>query len=223
VWKRLDSLLTVLTWVVVLVVSYLALRPEGVLGAKLADWRLQRHLSQVLHDRWGEMTGLAPRLDVGRGAVQVVEFGDYQCPSCRRVDDMLAAVLTEHRGIGIVFHNYPLPIHPAAEGAARASICAREQGLFHEMHRRLFGTVKWQVDSNWTSEARVIGIPDLKRFGGCLHASSTDQLLMHEKALGDSLGVQGTPAFFTSSKRWIGLISSEQLLRLVGEDSTTRR
>src|SRR5689334_13681257 len=69
----------------------------------------------------------------GTGKVQVVEFGDYQCPACGQAFPTTKKLMKEFDGkITFVFRNFPLPIHPNAQAAAEAAEAANAQGKFWE-------------------------------------------------------------------------------------------
>jgi protein-disulfide isomerase len=60
--------------------------------------------------------------------LEIVEFADFQCPHCKAAQanmDKLAADFPKAR---IVFQNFPLPMHPAAAGAAAYGYCVTRQG-----------------------------------------------------------------------------------------------
>ena len=109
----------------------------------------------------------------------------------------------------MIYRHLPLPFHPAAEGAARASICAERQGRFREMYDRLFGTEAWLSDTNWNREAESAGVPDLGRFGNCLHDIDTDRRLAVDRNLAEALAVAGTPTFVHRKGIFVGILSRE--------------
>ena len=79
----------------------------------------------------------------------VVEFSDFQCPSCQKhaleVQPALDKQFVDTGEIMWVFKNLPLKEHPQAAAAAAASECAGEQGKFWPMHDLLF-----QKMSDWS-------------------------------------------------------------------------
>ena len=71
--------------------------------------------------------------------VTIVEFSDYQCPFCARVNPTLAKVRETYGDrVKIIFKDYPLPNHPQAPKAAEAARCAGEQSKYWEMHDAMF-------------------------------------------------------------------------------------
>src|SRR5215471_1852339 len=74
------------------------------------------------------------------GQATVVEYVDFECPFCRRLDAVLGPLVAKHPGrVRVVRKHVPLTkIHPHAESAARASVCAEAQGQGDAMADALF-------------------------------------------------------------------------------------
>ncbi|MGH9433998.1 MAG: vitamin K epoxide reductase family protein, partial [Terriglobia bacterium] len=58
--------------------------------------------------------------------VSVVEFGDFECPACGASEPVVEQMLNQYRDkIRFAFRQFPLvAVHPQAEKAAEASLCA---------------------------------------------------------------------------------------------------
>src|SRR2546429_5709020 len=71
----------------------------------------------------------------------IVEFSDFQCPFCKKVQRTLKNLLEKYQGqVSLGYRDFPLRgLHSQAELAAEASRCAAEQGKFWEYHDLLFG------------------------------------------------------------------------------------
>ena len=72
--------------------------------------------------------------------VTVVEYGDFECPSCFQAYTSLKVMLP-HFGpqLRFVFRHFPLrEVHPHAEMAAEAAEAAAAQGRFWPMYELLF-------------------------------------------------------------------------------------
>src|SRR5215470_8822203 len=70
----------------------------------------------------------------------LVEFGDYQCPSCGAYHPFVKEILNRYpEKLRLEFHHYPLiSVHPNAMMGAMAAEAAGEQGHYWEMHDALF-------------------------------------------------------------------------------------
>jgi protein-disulfide isomerase len=70
----------------------------------------------------------------------LVEYGDYQCPYCRRAHPIVQRMLQEYGSeLRFAFRHFPLQeIHAQAFAAALAAEAAGKQGKFWQMHDRLF-------------------------------------------------------------------------------------
>jgi len=84
--------------------------------------------------------GNAPALGKTDAKVTIVEFSDFECPFCIRAFPTVQQIEKEYpNDVKIVYKQFPLTsIHPHAQTAAEASMCAAEQGKFWEYHDRLF-------------------------------------------------------------------------------------
>ena len=100
--------------------------------------------------------------------VTIVEFSDYQCPFCARVNPTLAKVReTYGDSVKIVFKDFPLPNHPQAPKAAEAARCAGDQKKYWEMHDAMFANQRALEVPALKQTARAIGL-DGAAFDQCL-------------------------------------------------------
>jgi len=85
-------------------------------------------------------TGSNPVRGSADAPVTIVEFSDFQCPYCARVEPTVEQVMQQYQGkVKLYFRDFPLSsIHPYAEQAAEASRCAGEQGKYWEYHDMLY-------------------------------------------------------------------------------------
>ncbi|MBI2963950.1 MAG: thioredoxin domain-containing protein [Deltaproteobacteria bacterium] len=134
--------------------------------------------------------------------VTLVEFSDFQCPFCAQTTPLLEQVLAAYpKQVRFVYKQFPLEqIHQNALAAAKASIAARHQGKFWEMHDELFKISRELSPENIRAKARLIGL-DLKKFDADLASPATEKEVRDDIALGRSADVQGTPTLFINGKR----------------------
>jgi len=86
-----------------------------------------------------------------KAPITLVEYGDYQCPTCGHYHPIIQELLSRYSGkLKLEYHHFPLiQIHPNAMPAAIAAEAAADQGKFWEMHDQLyFNQNKWVEAGN---------------------------------------------------------------------------
>jgi protein-disulfide isomerase len=154
--------------------------------------------------------GNDPRLGSDKAPVQVIEFADYECPYCQKVNDDLAR-LREQFGdqVSLVYKDFPLPMHPLAAKAAEGARCAGAQGKFWEFHDSLFQTKRLQL-SDLKQEARALKL-DAADFDKCLDSGEQSATIKKDILEGQRLGLTGTPSFFVNGHFMSGAIGYVKL------------
>ncbi len=137
----------------------------------------------------------APILGPLDAPVTIVEFSDFQCPYCRRVQPTLAKVKEKYGDkIRWSFKDLPLvSIHPAARKAAEAARCAGDQGKFWEYRAAMFEETDIS-DSLHTRTAEALEL-DGEKFQGCLDSDQYRDAVQADLTEAEGLGLTGTPAF----------------------------
>jgi protein-disulfide isomerase len=158
-------------------------------------------------------SGASALVDGDSTPVTVVVFGDYECPFCRLAEPVVERVSAADSSVHVAFRHFPLGTHRKAFGAAKAAICAEAQNRFPAMHRQLFSSIRWQLDTNWVREAAAAGVPDLAEFAACIGSSWPLRRLQHDISIGRAAGVVGTPAFYFRDWRYFGPLPESTLTR----------
>jgi protein-disulfide isomerase len=157
--------------------------------------------------------------------VTLVEYGDFECPFCRRAYPIVKEV-RQRLGdrLRFVFRNFPLrESHPHAQHAAEAAEAAGAQGMFWEMHDRLFERQFALEDDNLEEYARDLGL-DADRLRGELDAHINAARVREDFRSGITSGVNGTPTFYINGERYDGSWEVEPLaaaLMAPGKRDTT--
>ena len=139
----------------------------------------------------------AAALGAKTAPVVIMEFSDFHCPFCRRhattVLPRLKRDYVETGKVLYVFRHFPLDTHPDAPAAGAAAACAGRQGKFWEMHDRFFATPARAMAADIGSAAQAAGL-DLAQFRACMEQDGPNEVRA-DTALGQELGISGTPAF----------------------------
>lgn len=157
-------------------------------------------------------TGLTPEGFAYKGSpeapVTVIEYGDFQCPSCGAfANDAEAAFEQAYVDTGkvrLIYHDFPLPQHEHAILAASAARAAGEQGKFWQMHEQLFARQRaWSVAANaralMSGYAVVLGL-DQKAFDQVIDSGKYTAALQAAAEQASQRGVNATPTFEVNGK-----------------------
>jgi protein-disulfide isomerase len=150
--------------------------------------------------------------------VTIVEFSDFQCPYCSRLLPTLEQVKAKYGDkVRIVFRQYPLPMHPNAQKAAEASLCANEQGKFWEMHDAMFKNQQELAVDNLKAKAAALGLK-ADTFNQCLDSGKYVAQVQADQKEGSANGVQGTPAMFINGRFINGAVPLEQITSVIDDE-----
>jgi protein-disulfide isomerase len=154
--------------------------------------------------------GLSPSMGPEDAKITLIEFADFECPSCRQLDLVLRELLPRHPEVRLVFKQYPLTdIHPWAMTAAIASQCAFEQSpaAFWKIHDAIFDAQDLITPSNvWEKMldlANQLGL-NAEAYRACMINPKTSTQVMATIEEGHALTITATPTTFVNSRRVVG-------------------
>jgi protein-disulfide isomerase len=143
----------------------------------------------------------APTRGPENAPVTLVEFSDFQCPYCGRVQSVLQKIRETYKDqVKLVYKDFPLPqLHPQAPKAAEAARCAREQDKYWDYHDRLFQDAKDLTPDKLKRYAADLQL-DTAAFDACLDSGKYAAAVRQDMAQGAELGVNSTPSFFVNGR-----------------------
>ncbi len=136
--------------------------------------------------------------------VNIVEFGDFQCPGCAAAAPIIKQLITDYQAndnVNFVFRNFPLEtIHPNARISAEAAEAAAKQGKFWEMYHVLYEKQnEWSTQPDPTTmfadyaASLGLNVDDFKLSVGQRLSSDVIQADLDDA---EKLGVSSTPTFY---------------------------
>lgn len=154
--------------------------------------------------------------------VTIVEFSDFECPFCSRVLPTLDQVVESYGDrVRIVFKQFPLHrLHPHAQKAAEASLCAHEQGKFWELHDAMFADQAALDVDGLRAKAEATDL-DVDAFSECLDAGRYADAVEEDLRQGTIAGVSGTPALFVNGRILSGAVPYETLAETIDDELGT--
>jgi NhaA family Na+:H+ antiporter len=155
-----------------------------------------------------------------RGApLELVMFGDFQCPFCLGSQSILRRV-RDRLGDRLVFGFRHLPIperHPLAPLAAEASEAAAAQSRFWELHDALYAAQPKLSRETILDLARDLDL-DVERMTSEIDSGAHRERIDRDVASAEASGVTGTPTFFANGKRVFGAYDAGSLVEALEAD-----
>lgn len=144
----------------------------------------------------------------GSSEVTLVEFLDYQCPSCGTMHPVIQELQEKYEGrVTFVLRQFPLEMHANARSAALAAEAAARQQKLVEMTDALFdGQSEWSELDTTAAAAHFRGLAeeldlDLEQYDEDLTDPALTARIERDLADGTALGVRGTPTLFLDGKQ----------------------
>jgi protein-disulfide isomerase len=150
--------------------------------------------------------------------LELVMFGDFQCPYCRAAQPEVHRVRRELADrLRFAFRHFPLvEIHPMAAPAAEASESAAAQGHFWPYHDALYVSQPALSPELLLTLAVRLGL-DAKRMALELQEGTWRLRVARDLESGMASGVRGTPTFFVNGRLHVGNYDARSLLAALGE------
>lgn len=157
-----------------------------------------------------------PSLGPKAAKVVIVEFSDFQCPSCGQAYPVVKKIISDYGDrIRFVYRDFPLvDVHPQALQAALAADCALEQGKFWEMHDKLFENQENLTEADLKRYAVQLGLNSVQ-FGSCLGTNKYLTEVQDDYNAGITAGVEATPTFFINGSLVRGALPYEALQQII--------
>ena len=168
----------------------------------------------VKQTSWGPVLAAPKTRQTGdpHAKVTIVEYSDFQCPSCATVDPTIHQYLEIYKGkIRLIYKYYPLVgIHKNAMASAHAAECAAGQDHFWPYHDRLFQTqLSWAGLQDPTTSFLAIAEEvklDIPKFQACYADPSQIKPIEQDALEAKSHQVTATPTFLIGDDRLVGQV-----------------
>ncbi len=150
-----------------------------------------------------------------KGDVLIVEFFDYNCGYCKKAYPSVKQVLEGDKNLAVAFVEFPI-LSPQSHDAAAFALAAKRQGKYWEVHQALMSTTAPKTEELFKKIAE-----DLKLDYGKIKADvASDDLakeLEAQMTLGQTAGINGTPAFFINDNVVRGMMDENGLKAAIAE------
>lgn len=145
-----------------------------------------------------------------KAPLQVIEFADFECPSCRRAYNSVVEQMLRTRPVRIAFFHLPLEMHQYAMPAAVAAEAAAKQGKFWEMYAKLFTGPERDPDLSVNALEKIakeVGL-DMTRFQQDAKDPALQDLIRKDMKVSSARKITSTPTFMvrgTGDKAYVAI------------------
>lgn len=150
--------------------------------------------------------------------ITLIVFNDLECPYCGKLHDSLQVARDKFSEdqLRIVYRDYPLPGHPNALPAAKASWAAFQQGQFFPMLDLIFANARELSDDKYLELANELGL-DIDKFKEDMASEAVANEINGDIEDATSYGVSGTPALYLNGEKIGGALGEDALVELIEE------
>ena len=195
------------------------LKQEEYLKALRASAKVEVFLTPPPFVRVEVKTAGAPVRGPANAPVTIVEFSDFHCPFCRKVQPVLDQLRAKYGDkIRLVYRELPLDeLHPQARVVSEAAGCANDQGRFWEFHDAVFRSKPDASTAALDGFAKEAGM-NLADFTACRTSGKHKTAVLASNEEGSKLGINGTPTFFVNGRIVVGAQPLDAFARVIDEE-----
>ena len=171
-----------------------------------AEQQQQQAKQQWENPKTPEIDELTPIKGAENAPITIVEYSDFECPFCQKVNPTIDSILEKYKGkVRIAYKHLPLDFHKNAVSAALASAAANEQDKFWEFHDGLFANQTNLNQATYDKIAKELGL-DMTKFAADMKSEKLADKVAKDTAEAKSFGIGGTPHFLING---IGLSGAQ--------------
>jgi protein-disulfide isomerase len=151
------------------------------------------------------------------GDISIVEYFDYQCPYCRKVEPELRQVVQDDGKVRLVWKDWPI-LGPMSVTASRMALASRYQGKFIQAHDALIAINSKLTEAKIREALSGAGV-DMDRLDRDLasQARAIDATLARNNDQAMAFEFRGTPSFIVGKFRIPGVITMAQFGQAISD------
>ena len=192
----------------------------GLLGASAAvlgtatayaQGRAEPSEAAVLRDAEVPVAGNAD------GDIAIVEWFDYQCPYCRKLEPELRQVVQDDGKVRLVWKDWPI-LGPVSIVAARMALAAKYQGKYAEAHDAMLAVNSRLTEARIDEVLAAAGIDvDRAKRDLATNEKAINAILARNNEQAEGLGFRGTPSFIVGKFRVPGTLTSDEFAQVIAD------
>jgi protein-disulfide isomerase len=152
-----------------------------------------------------------------KGDISIVEYFDYQCPYCRKLEPELRQVVQDDGKVRLIWKDWPI-LGPVSVVASRMALASKYQDKYREAHEALIGVNSKLTESRIRELLAGAGI-DVDRATSDLatNAKAIDAILARNNDQATAFGFNGTPSFIVGKFRVPGILTMAEFEQVIAD------
>ena len=152
-----------------------------------------------------------------QGDISIVEWFDYQCPYCRRLEPELRQVVQDDGKVRLVLKVWPI-LGPVSVVAARMALACKFQDKYHQAHDAMMGVSSRLTEARIAELLTEAGVDvDRARRNLDTNAKTIDAILARNADQAKAFGFKGTPSFIVGKFRVPGVLTMAQFEQVIAD------
>ncbi len=151
------------------------------------------------------------------GDITIVEYFDYQCPYCRKIEPELRQVVQDDGKVRLVLKDWPV-LGPVSVIAARMALASKFQDKYIQAHEALIGVNSKLTEPRMRELLAGAGI-DVDRLDRDLvtNAKAIDAIIARNNDQATAFGFKGTPSFIVGKFRVPGILTMAEFDQVIAD------
>jgi len=151
------------------------------------------------------------------GDITIVEYFDYQCPYCRKLEPELRQVVQDDGKVRLVLKDWPI-LGPVSVIAARMALASKFQDKYIQAHEALIGVNSKLTEPRMRELLAGAGI-DVDRLDRDLvtNTKAIDAIIARNSDQATAFGFKGTPSFIVGKFRVPGILTMAEFDRVIAD------
>jgi protein-disulfide isomerase len=151
------------------------------------------------------------------GDITIVEWFDFNCPYCRKIEPEMRQVIQDDGKVRLVLKDWPI-LGPVSVTAARMALACKYQNKYDKAHDAMIGVSSKLTEPRIYELLAGAGVDvDRAKAGLAANAKAIDGMLKRNNATAEGLGFRGTPSFIVGKFRVPGVLTMEQFEQVIAD------
>jgi protein-disulfide isomerase len=152
-----------------------------------------------------------------KGDVTIVEWFDYNCPYCRKLEPELRQVVHDDGKVRLIWKDWPI-LGPVSIVATKLALASRYQDKFIQAHEAMIGVSSKLTEPRIKELLAAAGL-DIDRLNKDLdsNAAAIKAVMARNNDQAEAFGFRGTPSFIVGKFRVPGILTMEEFEQVIAD------